>query len=241
MAAHRILPGVKKLLHRCLGFCGLARRSGRGDGAFVGSEHYWESRYSSGGNSGAGSYGRLAQFKAETVNEFVQKNAIHTVIEFGCGDGHQLLLANYPAYIGIDVSPTVISRCRQQFRSDPSKQFYTDDEFRQASHRYRVERFDLALSLDVIYHLVEDQVFAAYMTDLFQWARRYVIVYSTDCEARDCAPHVRHRCFTSWVASHCDAWQLVERIPNKYYGPGDGENGTSPAEFFVFQRVPTGA
>jgi hypothetical protein len=32
---------------------------------FSGSKAYWENRYADGGNSGAGSYNRLADFKAE--------------------------------------------------------------------------------------------------------------------------------------------------------------------------------
>lgn len=37
------------------------------------SKNYWENRYKSGGNSGAGSYSNLAEFKAEIINEFVAK------------------------------------------------------------------------------------------------------------------------------------------------------------------------
>ena len=67
---------------------------------------YWEGRYRAGGNSGAGSYGRLATFKAGFVNGFVELNAIRSAIEFGCGDGNQLSLLSVPRYTGVDVSPT---------------------------------------------------------------------------------------------------------------------------------------
>src|SRR5690348_11631317 len=59
---------------------------------FAGSSIYWEQRYLAGGTSGAGSFGRLAQFKAETINAFASRANIQTVIEFGCGDGRQLRL-----------------------------------------------------------------------------------------------------------------------------------------------------
>ena len=39
--------------------------------SFAGSAAYWEERYRRGGNSGAGSYGKLAEFKAEVINDFV--------------------------------------------------------------------------------------------------------------------------------------------------------------------------
>jgi cyclopropane fatty-acyl-phospholipid synthase-like methyltransferase len=82
---------------------------------FPGSKRYWDNRYSQGDNSGAGSYGRLAEFKAEILNKFVAENNIRSVIEFGCGDGNQLMLANYPYYIGVDVSPKAIEICRKLF------------------------------------------------------------------------------------------------------------------------------
>src|ERR1035438_9808248 len=69
---------------------------------------YWELRYRTGGNSGPGSYGRLAHFKADTLNGFVDQHKIASVIEWGSGDGSQLQLANYPAYTGVDVSKTAV-------------------------------------------------------------------------------------------------------------------------------------
>src|SRR5436190_3848674 len=87
------------------------------------SSAYWESRYRDGRTSGAGSYNRLAIFKSEVINGFVAQRGIKSVIEFGCGDGSQLRLAEYPSYIGVDVSPTVISATRKAFEDDPSKIF----------------------------------------------------------------------------------------------------------------------
>src|ERR1700722_520959 len=83
---------------------------------FTSSPRYWEDRYAIGGNSGAGSYGRLARFKAEVINNFVAEHAVLTVIELGCGDGAQLDLARYPHYSGIDISLQAIELCRARFR-----------------------------------------------------------------------------------------------------------------------------
>src|SRR5262249_52379361 len=38
---------------------------------FPGSRQYWENRYGADGNSGVGSYGKFAAFKAEVINAFV--------------------------------------------------------------------------------------------------------------------------------------------------------------------------
>lgn len=79
------------------------------------SSNYWDNRYRGGGNSGAGSYGKLSQFKNKIISGFCKKNEIGHIIEFGSGDGNQAsLLPNHIEYIGLDVSPTAISMCRKK-------------------------------------------------------------------------------------------------------------------------------
>lgn len=92
------------------------------------SSDYWERRYRSGCDSGAGSYHRLAVFKADIINDFVRSNNIMSVIEWGCGDGNQLNYAQYPQYTGIDVSAKAVEICKKIFRGDNSKQFYCNAE-----------------------------------------------------------------------------------------------------------------
>ncbi len=94
---------------------------------FPGSCQYWERRYLRGRSSGDGSYGQLAEFKAEVLNQFVRENQVTSVIEFGCGDGHQLAIGEYPQYIGLDVSATAAAMCRDQFESDKTKSFFVYD------------------------------------------------------------------------------------------------------------------
>lgn len=104
----------------------LIRRAGyaiRGNTKFRSSGEYWEQRYRSGGNSGAGSYSRLASFKAEVLNHFVATRRISSVIEIGSGDGAQLTLAEYPRYTGVDVSQVAVESTRGLFAGDPSKRF----------------------------------------------------------------------------------------------------------------------
>lgn len=198
---------------------------------FPGSEAYWEKRYSAGGDSGVGSYSFFAQFKADVLNEFVATHDVHTVIEFGCGDGNQLGLAKFPTYLGFDVSSTAVEKCQELFKSDAHKSFRLTSE-------YKGEKADLALSLDVIYHLIEDDVFEQYMRTLFEASNRYVIVYSsnTDDNRRYKGTHVRHRKFTRWVEDHRQNWKLVEHLPNRYPYRGDYRKG-SFAEFFIYEKA----
>ena len=41
----------------------------------IDSKNYWEKRYLKGGDSGDGSYGKLAEFKAKIMNRFVKENS----------------------------------------------------------------------------------------------------------------------------------------------------------------------
>jgi SAM-dependent methyltransferase len=154
---------------------------------FSGSKDYWERRYRLGGHSGAGSRGENARYKAEVLNGFIQRHGVGSIVEFGCGDGYQLGMLEVDRYLGIDVSPTVLEQCRATYAGDPRKRFLLDTE-------YQGETADLALSLDVIFHLVEDPVYDAYLERLFAAGERFVAVYSTSVDKRDThTPHVRHR------------------------------------------------
>jgi hypothetical protein len=196
---------------------------------FMSSPQYWERRYRKGGTSGAGSYGRLAHFKAEVLNEFVSRNAVQSVIEFGCGDGAQLSLASYPRYVGVDVAPAAIKLCRERFSDDTTKVFASTDDKIDSLH-------DLALSIDVVFHLVEDDFFHCYMDRLFSSARRFVIIYSSNCDSQQPEPHVRHWIFTRWVETYRPEWRLHEKIPNRYPYDAKKSGQTSFADFYVYTR-----
>ena len=198
---------------------------------FEGSAKYWDDRYARGGLSGAGSAGKFAEFKAEVLNEFVRVRGIQSVIEFGCGDGRQLAIASYPRYLGFDVSAEAVNLCRNRFKDDDSKTFLLLGD-------YSGQRADLSLSLDVIYHLVEDDVFESHMRTLFDSSQRWVIVYASNRDDTDRAEaaHVRHRMFTRWVETNRPEWLLRETIPNRYPYTGDFRLG-SFADFFIFERA----
>ena len=198
---------------------------------FRGSESFWEQRYSTGGTSGPGSYNHLAEFKAEILNKFVKENSISNVIEYGCGDGNQLKLADYPNYLGFDISTTAVAICRQVFENDPTKSF-------ESMRDYDGETAPLTLSLDVIYHLVEDEVFNSYMQRLFDSSERFVVIYSsnTDVNPAGLAPHVRHRKFTTWVETNIPNWTLTQHIPNRY-PLKDDQKKESFADFYIFEKT----
>jgi SAM-dependent methyltransferase len=191
------------------------------------SAAYWEGRYRVGGNSGAGSYGRLAAFKAAFVNAFVELNDVRSVIEFGCGDGNQLSLLSIPQYTGVDVSATVLARCRARF---PNHVFVDPTGLAD------VPAASLGLSMDVIFHLTEDAVFADYMRALFGLSADYVIIYSSDCDARAPDRHVKHRLVSDYIRRVLPGWALLARVPNIYPFDARQPHDTSFSDFMVFGR-----
>lgn len=209
------------------------RRRAPGTSSIFDASEYWESRYARGGTSGEGSYGRLAEFKAEVLNRFIDEHECASAIEFGCGDGNQLSLLTVPAYIGLDVSRTVVQRCIKRFEHDDTKSFFLFDAqcFRDPSRLFHA---DLAMSLDVIYHVVDDSAFQAYMTALCAASDRYLIIYSTDFESADLG-HQRHRAVSKWMRARHD-FEFVLAIDNPYSGSADGAQ-QSEARFLIYQRA----
>lgn len=196
---------------------------------FPGSVAYWERRYRKNGNSGVGSYGEKARYKAAYLNKFVSENHISRVIEFGCGDGNQLKQFQFPYYLGLDISPTAVQICSKIFQEDKTKKFFIYDQ-KVLSESAMAFNAELSLSLDVIFHLVEDKIFENYMFDLFKASTKYVVIYAWDVEEEK-KFHIRHRHFTRWINNNIPEFKLTERIISK----GEGNF----CDFFIYKRLET--
>jgi SAM-dependent methyltransferase len=180
-----------------------------------------------------------AEIKAEVLNRLVAEQRIGSVIEFGCGDGEQLALATYPRYLGLDVSPTTLRKIISKFADDPSKSFalYDPSCF---SDRTEFTTADLSISLDVIYHLVEDDVYDLHLRHLFGAARRMVVLFTSDADdpsmSGTFAAHVRHRPVLRDIAERYPGWRLRERIANPRPYSQEGSSG-SVSDFFTCERA----
>ena len=171
---------------------------------FKTSHKYWVDRYSHGGCAGIGSYGIIASWKAYIVNRFLEKRKISHVIDWGCGDGYQASLFNIPDYIGYEISTFALMHCLETAKNMVCLM----------ASDYDGKKAELTMSLDVIYHLVEKDVYEAYMERLFDSSTRYVIIYSTNEEAKGSNDHVKHRKFSTWVNKNKKNWQLIETMHN---------------------------
>ena len=191
------------------------------------SSTYWEGRYAAGGDSGIGSSGEYAAYKADVLNEFVRDHDIESVIEFGCGDGDQIALAEYPEYVGLDVSASAIASCIERFADDPTKSFFPYDPLR--FHNNGALEADLVLSLEVLFHVVDRAEFEKALDDIFEASRKYVIVFSSNRD--DPEPdtvHVRHRRFTDYVAEQFPEFERIDTIENEY--------DARVSDFYIYEK-----
>ena len=127
----------------------------------------------------------------------------------------------------MDVSPTALARCAARH---PGHRFVTPEGLR------LLPPAELTISLDVLYHLTEDEVFLDTIRALFTWATRFVVIYASNVDSAWPVPHVRHRRFTDHVAATEPAWRLLAHLPNPWpYDPAQ-PNETSFADFFIYAR-----
>ncbi len=167
---------------------------------FIDSDQYWKQRYRFSGNSGRGSRGRNAQIKADFINNFASLHSVESVIDLGCGDGENALLFRFQEYSGFDISQEALKLAKKRCENKVGFSFYILD----SSFEREIEELNsknmlpkLALSLEVIFHLVEDNVFEVYLDRLCMSSTQWVIIMSSNFDSRAeglaTTPHVRHR------------------------------------------------
>ena len=164
---------------------------------------YWEDRYRKGGISGAGSRGDEAAWKVAQIQHVITTYRVRSLLDLGCGDGVVVAGLRVPTYVGYDVAPTAVAACKALM---PYHQFTTELPPESVT-------FDMTMSVDVLFHLVDPEDFRAHLGALFSRSHRLVLIYATDHDQRG-APHVLHRAWTrSW--SPPEGWTLLwsEEVP----------------------------
>ena len=222
------VPWLWRILSRARympGFYWLWQRS------FPTSTAHWQRHYEHGGDSGPGSYGESATYKANLINQTIRERGIGGIIELGCGDGNQLGYLEVDRYIGLDVSKVAIERCVACYGDNPKRSFiwYDQNYFHDP---LRAVTADCAMSLDVIFHLLEDDVFARYMQNLFNCGRRFVMIYALDEEETQ-RKHVsvRTRKYSDYVAANIPEFRVALHVAKQ------GKFG----DFYLYKRISDGA
>ncbi len=124
--------------------------------------------------------------------------------------------------------------CEDRFRDDCTKRFLLYDNtfpFKQNE----LHPADLTLSIDVLYHLVEDEVFGVYVKNLFHYSNEYVLIYSSDFERAHHSPHQVDRRFSPLIQEKIREFQLITKIIN----PHKGEETMSDWYFYRRRSAPT--
>lgn len=168
------------------------------------SIEYWETRYKNNGNSGLGSYGDECDFKAKYINVTIREHNIKTINDFGCGDSNQISkIKGFDNYYGYDVSKTILDKCKLKF-SDNEKYTFLDDVS-------KMKNSDITMSLDVTYHITEEDNFEIYMNNLFTLSKKYVLIYSVNSGGKSTVPHIKHRNFVEWVNKNYSEFKVIDK------------------------------
>lgn len=161
----------------------------------------WDERYLQGGNSGRGSYGHHATGKAGYVNNVIDTYNIKSINDLGHGDGNQLTYFKGDfKYYGYDISTVINDRLREQYKGNDKYTFVRSlDE---------MEKCDLALSLDVLYHIIDPEQWVYYLDKLFSLGK-YVLIYAVDLD-KHVTTYFKARPFTGYIKENFKNYELID-------------------------------
>tara|TARA_R110002073_G_scaffold260256_7_gene423188 strand:- start:173 stop:547 length:375 start_codon:yes stop_codon:yes gene_type:complete len=119
------------------------------------------------------------------------------------------------SYIGTDISNVSIDICKLKYKNQQNRRFIYYDE--------SVDSTDINISIDVIYHILEEDEYVKYLNKLF--TSNYVLIYSSNHDSVK-NNHVFHRKFTNHVPHN---YKLIEKIENPY-------KNLSSADFYLYAK-----
>jgi SAM-dependent methyltransferase len=164
---------------------------------------YWEWRYrESNRGSGPGSERKQADHKAGYLNLLIEREHVLSVIDWGCGDGRVISRVRARIYLGLDVSESALRLCQATCGERSRWSWALFDGFTAPP----LPPADLSLSLDVIFHLVDDAMYRRHLELVFG-AADLVCIQSSNRDENG-YPHVRHREFLKDVPQ---GWSIVDR------------------------------
>lgn len=185
------------------------------------TRRYWNRRYQRGSGSSFEPHEGVINFETGLINEFIKKHEIKSVLDMGCGDGSVFQrLRNLPIYHGMDISSIIIARMQQKYEKDDSRMFFEP-------HTMPDYYYDLVISIDTIYHLVNDHEYIDYLEKLEKKCKNYLIISSTNYNAYYGGGYIRHRAFLK------DIKDLGFKLLKKVDSPFD----TDQCGYFVFEKL----
>jgi SAM-dependent methyltransferase len=154
---------------RAVKSCSEARRK---DGGIVDGAEFWERRYRDNPNlgSGVGSRGESLLYKRGILQSVVDRCCLSSILDVGCGDIEVVKGLSFSrAYVGVDLSPTVIRRNRA---TKPEWTFIEGD-IRGVALDISAE---MVICLDVLIHAPSFQDYEALVGELIRRTTRLGVV-----------------------------------------------------------------
>ena len=133
------------------------------------------------------------------------------------------------------MSPTAIKLCIARFKEDQTKSFFLFDQDCFLDNGGRMV-CDCSLSLDVLYHLVEEDVYWKYLDILFSSAKKFVVIYAANLTLPQMTSHELYREFTKDISVRYPQWRLEEIKKNKAPAINYEDQEGSLADFFLFSK-----
>lgn len=166
---------------------------------------YWDWRYrKTKRGSGEGSRGAAAAAKAAFVNDLIREKQVETVIDWGCGDGEVARQFEVAEYIGLDISTAAVEICSRRI-TGPGRTFLHFDGFTPPD----LPPAQLALSLDVIFHQVDDDSYRRHLELVFGSAP-LVCIHSSNHDEQTGVAHFLSRAFVRDIPA---AWRCLREGP----------------------------
>lgn len=134
------------------------------------SQVYWEARYKSGRDSGAGSAGKLRDWKWKIIESYSPK--MQQVLDVGCGDLRFWYGRECWNYTGVDFSPTIIEHNR---KLKPNWNFILSSA---SDTNLNLHRYDVVFCFDTLFHVMVDSDYYAILKNLCDWTGNWLFIYT---------------------------------------------------------------
>ena len=186
---------------------------------------YWNDRYRdrkryrAGDGSGIGSEGVELKVKGDFVNILIAGQKIKSIVDYGCGAGNFTgQLVGFEKYLGYDISDACISICVNKYRG------VHGIEFTSAIENVKPEQYQLAISMDVLFHQVSETDFYRSLAELFR--HEWVLIYTIDRQLQGMMAHMKIRVIDDIVKTLYKDYELLQKIP--------AENNKS---FYLYKKI----
>jgi len=197
------------------------------------SHQYWADRYLHTNFQNSSGNGRLKfrlSYKAKMLNKIFKTYEITKVADFGCGDGLLASKLKITKYYGIEINSEIVDNLKNKFLGKNEFEFSTKFE-----SQWR-NKIDASISVDVIFHLIEEDVYQKYMNELFFADAKYVVIraYNHKSQGTGRNSHILHREFLNTIKKYFPNYNLVNvsspRRRHIYLSDSDKN------QFFVFKK-----